>query len=52
MQIGRPGDATVRKIWSEVMDDLETGHKKEIESLQRENETLILRAAETGRSVL
>lgn len=39
----------VRKIWSEVMDELETGHKKEIESLQRENAGLIKRAVEAER---
>ena len=40
---------SVRKIWSEVMDDLEAGHKKETASLQRENAGLIKKAVEAER---
>ncbi len=40
---------TVRKLWFEVMDDLEAEHKKETISLQRENERLMKRTAEAER---
>ncbi len=40
---------TVRNIWSEVMDDLVAGYKKETLSLRRENERLMKRTAEAER---